>query len=187
MASKIVPGNIDGTYPTAGQDNSSQGFRDNFNAIKNNFTEAQSEINDLQTNKANLNASNDFSGNTITDAELKDNSETVFAHGTTSGAITLNHENGHYQTLTTSGSITLSFLNLPLTGKLGRIILDINVVLTGHTITIPTAVLVAGNVSGGDGSSNTITVPTSGRYLYEFMSPDGGTTVLMHQLGNNYI
>jgi len=187
MASNIVPGNIDGTYPVAGQDNSSQGFRDNFNAIKNNFTEAKSEIESLQTNKANLNASNDFSGNIITDAELKDNSETVYAHGLKDGTITLNHENGHYQTLTTSGTITLEFLNLPATGKLGRIILDVNVASTAHTITIPSAVLVAGNVSGGDGSSDTITVPTSGRYLYEFMSPDAGTTILMHQLGNNYI
>ena len=38
MASNIVPGNIDGTYPKAGQDNSSQGFRDNFTETKNNFT-----------------------------------------------------------------------------------------------------------------------------------------------------
>ncbi len=99
MASNIVPGNIDGTYPTAGQDNSSQGMRDNFNAIKNNFTETKTEIEDLQSNKASLNANNDFSGNIVSDAELKDNSETVFAHGTTGGAITLDHEKGHYQTL----------------------------------------------------------------------------------------
>ena len=32
MASNIVPGNIDGTFPVAGKDNSSQGFRDNFSA-----------------------------------------------------------------------------------------------------------------------------------------------------------
>jgi len=89
--------------------------------------------------------------------------------------------------LTTTGTITLSFLNLPNTGKLGRIILDLTVASTAHTITIPSAVLVAGNVSGGDGSSDTITVPTSGRYLYEFMSPDAGATILMHQLGDNYI
>ena len=37
MASKIVPGNVDGTYPKAGQDNSSQGFRDNFSAIKSHY------------------------------------------------------------------------------------------------------------------------------------------------------
>ena len=62
MASKIVPGNVDGTFPTAGQDNSSQGFRDNFTATKNNFTEAKSEIEALQTNKASLNASSVISG-----------------------------------------------------------------------------------------------------------------------------
>ena len=187
MASSIVPGNIDATYPKAGQDNSSQGFRDNFNSIKNNFTEAKTEIEDLQSNKASLNASSDFADNEVTRAKFKDTSETVYPHGTTGGAITLNHINGHYQTLTTNASITLSFTNLPANNKLGRIILDVNVTSTAHTITIPSAVLVSGNVSGGDGSSDTITVPTSGRYLYEFMTPDGGTTVLMHQLGNNYI
>ncbi len=186
MASKIVPGNIDGTYPKAGQDNSSQGFRDNFNNIKTNFTEAKTEIEDMQTNKANLNTTNDFNGSIISDANMKDNAETVYPHGTTGGAITLNHENGHYQTITTNTSITLSFTNFPA-GALGRIIFDANMVSTAHVITIPSNVLVSGNVSGGDGSSNSITVPTSGRYLYEFMSPDGGTTILMHQLGNNYI
>ena len=79
------------------------------------------------------------------------------------------------------------FTNFPTTNQLGRIILDITVVSNAHTITIPTAVIVAGNVSGGDGSSDTITVPTSGRHLYEFMSPDNGTTILMHELGANYI
>ena len=60
MSSNIIPGNIDGTYPKAGQDNSSQGFRDNFTEIKNNYTTAASEITALQTNKASLDASNDF-------------------------------------------------------------------------------------------------------------------------------
>jgi len=186
MASKIVPGNINEAYPVAGQDNDSQGFRDNFNSIKNNFTEAKSEIEAMQTNKANLNETNDFAGNTISNAVFKDNGESTYNHGTTGGNITLNHENGHYQTITTNAAITLDFSNLPV-GTLGRIIFDVTYVSTAHTITIPTAVLVAGNVSGGDGSSDTITVPTSGRYLYEFMSPDSGTTILMHQLGNNYI
>ena len=187
MASNIVPGNIDGTYPKAGQDNSSQGFRDNFSAIKNNFTEAQTEIEDLQNNKASTNANSNFSNYVVSQATFKDTAETVFPHGTTGGAVVLNHENGHYQTLTTNASVALSFTNMPENNTVGRIILDVNVVSAAHTITIPSAVLVAGNVSGGDGSSDTITVPTSGRYLYEFLTPDNGTTILMHQLGNNYI
>ena len=187
MASNIVPGNIDGTYPKAGQDNSSQGFRDNFSSIKNNFTEAKTEIEDLQTNKASTNANSNFSNYVVSQATFKDTAETVYAHGTTGGAVTLNHENGHYQSLTTNASVTLSFTNMPATNSVGRIILDVNVVSSAHTITIPSAVMVAGNVSGGDGSSDTITVPTTGRYLYEFLTPDNGTTILMHQLGNNYI
>ena len=187
MASSIVPGNIDGTFPVAGQDNSSQGFRDNFTASKNNFTNAKSEIEALQTYRASLNASNDFADNIISRAVLKDTAMTVYAHGTTGGAIALNHENGHYQTITSNAAITLSFTNFPATTTLGRIILDITFASTAHTITIPTAVLVSGLVLGGDGSSNTITCPTTGRYLYEFLTPDAGTTILMNQLGNNYI
>ena len=85
---------------------------------------------------------------------------TVYAHGTTGGSIELNHENGHYQTLTTNASITFSFANWPTTATLGRILLDITYASTAHTITIPTAVLVSGLVLGGDGSSNTITCTT---------------------------
>ena len=48
--SSINPNNIDGTYPIAGQDNDSQGFRDNFTNIKNNFTFSKTEIEDLQNN-----------------------------------------------------------------------------------------------------------------------------------------
>ena len=187
MASNIVPGNIDGTYPKAGQDNSSQGFRDNFSSTKNNFTEAKTEIEDLQTNKANLNSANNFSGNTIQNAVFKDNSETVFAHGSvSSGSVTLNHENGHYQTLTITANTTFAFSNFP-TGSVGRMILDITVEPTSTgVLTFPSAVIKADNVTGSDGTSDQITTGL-GRVLFEFISPDGGTTVLMHQLGKQYV
>ena len=186
MASSIVPGNIDGTFPIAGQDNSSQGFRDNFTATKNNFTTAKSEIEALQISSVANNVANSFNDNIVSRAVLKDTAETVFGHGTAGGNITLNHENGHYQTITTNAAVTLAFTNFPVSGTLGRIILDITYANTSHTITIPSTVLVADNVTGGDGSSNTITIGSIGRYMYEFMSPDGGTTILMHQLGKMY-
>ena len=187
MASNIVPGNVDGTYPTAGQDNSSQGFRDNFSAIKNNFTEAKTEIDSLQTNKASLNASNNFAGNTIQNAVLKDNGETFYAHNSvSSGSVTLNHENGHYQTLTITADTTFAFSNFPV-GALGRIILDITVAPTSTGIlTFPSAVIKADNVVGFDGTSDQMTVGL-GRTLFEFMSIDAGTTILMHQLGKQYV
>jgi|TARA_B100000902_G_scaffold381885_1_gene418923 hypothetical protein len=187
MASNIVPGNIDGTYPKAGQDNSSQGFRDNFSSIQNNFTEAKTEIEDLQTNKASKDGASNFADNEVSRAKFKDTSQTVYPHGTVStGLVTLNHENGHYQTLTITADTTFSFLNFPPTGALGRIILDITVKPTSTGIlTFPSAVIKADNVFGSDGTSDQITTGI-GRTLYEFLSADGGTTVLMHQLGRQY-
>ena len=52
MASNINPSNINITYPIAGQDNDTQGFRDNFSNIKNNFSVASAEITALQANSA---------------------------------------------------------------------------------------------------------------------------------------
>ena len=188
MASNIVPGNIDGTYPKAGEDNSSQGMRDNFSAIKDNFTEAKTEIEAMQTNKANLDSLNNFSGNMIQNAVFKDTSQTVYNHGSvSSGSVSLNHENGHYQRLTITADTTFTFLNFPTTGELGRIILDITVSPTSTGIlTFPSAVIKADNVHGSDGTSDQVTTGL-GRFLFEFMTPDGGTTVLMHQLGKQYV
>ena len=100
--------------------------------------------------------------------------------------ITIDYTNGHYQTITTNASVTLAFTNFPATGKLGKVILDISCALVAHTLTIPSAVIVADNVTGGDGSSDTITFPDNKRFLYEFLTPDGGTTILMQQIGKIY-
>ena len=54
MASNIYPDNIDVTYPIAGQDNDTQGFRTNFNNIRNNFRVAGAEITALQANTASI-------------------------------------------------------------------------------------------------------------------------------------
>ena len=62
MTSAINPNNIDSAYPVAGQDNDSQGFRDNFTNIKTNFEYAGSEITDLQ-NKVLLKAA--LTGSTL--------------------------------------------------------------------------------------------------------------------------
>lgn len=186
MSSNIVPGNIDGTYPVAGQDNSSQGFRDNFTAIKNNFTEAKSEIQDLQDNKASTDTNTSFNDYVVSRATLKDCAETVYAHGSVSGSVILNHENGHYQTMTTGGSISLAFNNWPASAKLGRIVLDITFSSVAHTLTVTGSTLVADNVTGFDSATDIITVLGTGRYLYEFVTANGGTTVLMHQIGKIY-
>jgi len=52
MASNINATDIDITYPVAGQDNDTQGFRTNFTVIQENFNIAASEISSLQANSA---------------------------------------------------------------------------------------------------------------------------------------
>ena len=46
--STINTNGIDGNYPTPGQNNSSEGFRNNFTAIKTNLNTASTEITELQ-------------------------------------------------------------------------------------------------------------------------------------------
>jgi len=76
MASNINTTTIDTAYPVAGQDNDSQGFRDNFTNINDNFTEAKTEIEDLQSKvllKSALTGSsldNDMDGEVISNLEL---------------------------------------------------------------------------------------------------------------------
>src|SRR6202167_3348662 len=54
MPSNINPSNINVNYPVAGQNQSSQGFRDNFFGIASNLTIAATEISALQSSSNNL-------------------------------------------------------------------------------------------------------------------------------------
>ena len=78
MTSSINPDQINEAFPVAGQDNPSQGFRDNFSATKNNLNTAKSEITDLQSNTAKLNANNNFQNNELSGALFIANKVKVF-------------------------------------------------------------------------------------------------------------
>jgi hypothetical protein len=187
MTSAINPNNIDGAYPVAGQDNNSQGFRDNFTNIKVNFQDAAAEITDLQ-NKAVLKAA--LTGSTLDNnmndvllyaAKIQDFSATKVTVASTSGAIAVNYASGHYQAITTSGSITLSFTNFPANGSYGYIKLQINITNTAHTVTLPSAVTLG--VNGLQGySAGTITFGATGTYEFAFGTYDGGTTITIFDL-----
>jgi hypothetical protein len=191
MTSAINPNNIDGTYPVAGQDNDSQGFRDNFTNIKTNFQFASAEITDLQNNAVLKSAlsgttlNNNMGGSVLSNAQLQDISETRVALGSTSGTVTLNYAAGPYYTLTTSGSVSLVFSNFSAGGTVSRIRLQITVSSTSHTLTLPSAVSVGvSNLQGY--ASNVISFNKTGTYEYEFETNDGGTTVSIFDLNRNH-
>lgn len=193
MASNINPNDIDGAYPVAGQDNNSQGFRDNFTNIKTNFTAAANEITDLQ-NKVILKSAltgttldNNMGGSLLYDALIQDFAAQKVSVADTSGSISINYASGHYQSITTSGSISLSFINWPATGTYGYIKLQINITNAAHTVTLPSAVTLG--VSGIQGISPTppsagpytITF-TAGTYELAFGTYNGGSTVTIFDL-----
>jgi len=187
MTSAINPNNIDGTYPVAGQDNNSQGFRDNFTNIKTNFQYAEDEITDLQNNAilksalAGTTLNNNMLGSVLSNAQLEDMAYTKLSLGTTSGTVTLNYVVGIYQTVTTNGSVSLAFSNWPAAGVAGEIYLQITVASTAHTLTLPAAV--SQGLTGIQGvAGQVITFGSTGTYNFRFTSNDGGTTITVYDL-----
>lgn len=187
MTSQINPNNIDGSYPVAGQDNNSQGFRDNFTNIKVNFQDAAAEITDLQ-NKVVLKSAltgvpldNNMNDTLLLAAKIQDFSATKVTVATTSGAVSINYVSGHYQSIATSGSVTLSFVNWPASGSYGYIKLQLNIQNVAHTVTLPAAVSLG--TSGLQGySAGTITFSATGVYEFAFGTYDAGTTITIFDL-----
>jgi hypothetical protein len=189
MASRIVPTNIDGTYPVAGQDNSSQGFRDNFTNIKNNFTFARNEISDLQS-KAILTAAldgatldNDMAGTQLIRPQLKAWTQALVDKGSVSGTVNVSFDQGNFQKITAAGSIILGLIDWPASagaGTTGYGAVRVWIVIsdyTTQTVTLPASVSIGVNdISGYNSSSNTITFDANGNYIFDFSSIDGGTT-----------
>jgi hypothetical protein len=187
MTSQINPANIDSNYPVANQNNNSQGFRDNFTNIKVNFQDAAAEITDIQNKgifKAALTGQtldNDMADAALIAAQIRDFSATKVTVGSTSGAIPINYSQGHYQAITTTGSITLSFNNFPGSGLYGYIKLQINITNVAHTVTLPAAVtLGTSGIQGLVGS--TITFSGTGTFEFAFGTYDAGATITIFDL-----
>jgi len=194
MTSQINPNNIDGAYPVAGQDNNSQGFRDNFTNTSTNFQYAADEITDLQ-NKAVLKAAltgttlnNDMGTSVLSNATLQNMAYTSTSLGTLSSTVTLNYSLGPTFSFTTNGPAQLAFTNLPAAGVTAAWSVAITVASTAHTITFPTSVTV--NTSGIQGlntSTNVMTFAATGTYAFAFTTNNGGSTVTLNETNNQLV
>lgn len=193
MASNIVSGTIDGEYPVAGVDNDSQGFRDNFTIIKDNFAAAESEITDLQDNAARKDADNDFAGNKITSAELDQVTEAFTAVGTVNTNQNLSFLNGHYQSVLASEAFTLTLADWPASGAYARMTVQLEL---ADGVTGPIAVQFVGEGNGvfkNDGaagwtatSSTALSIETNSTTnptIVEFWTTDGGDTIYARYMG----
>lgn len=183
--SSINPNNIDGTYPIAGQDNDSQGFRDNFTNIKNNLTFTKTEIEDLQS-KAVLKSAlsgvtldNNMGYSTLSSVQCLRFTEHLNNLGDRSGTITtIDWGDAHFQQINATGSITISeFAGWPTSADLySRMRLEITISNVAHTLTLPAEVSVGlTDIQGVNGQI--ITFDRTGTFLFELSSYDQGATI----------
>ena len=117
MASNISTTNIDETFPVAGRDNDSQGFRDNFFYIKENLDTAYTEISDLQSGVARKDTDNDFDGNEIQKAVLTQSTKklnTTYATGAATN-IDIPWTSGYVHIIRATNDIQVTFTAWPNT------------------------------------------------------------------------
>jgi hypothetical protein len=175
MTSQINPNNIDGAFPVAGQDNSSQGFRDNFTNTKNNFQFAYDEISGLQANAVLRGQTNDLAGSIVANAAALGAREVYYNHGIIStGALTYNFNNGSYQIAELASSVTVSFTGFSsITDKTVTVRLEVNVPNMAYYIQWPASV--SRNLYSIASTSGQITrFQQTGRYIFQLTTSDGG-------------
>lgn len=127
MASNISV-TVDTEYPVAGQDNDSQGFRDNFSNISQNLTTAKTEIETLQSQTAKLNESNDFLGNNVLGANFVSNTAELedISLNTPNITVDIDWEAGFYHKRTIAAEgITLRLANWPSESKFAEMYIQV--------------------------------------------------------------
>jgi len=195
--SNINPQNIDGTFPIAGQDNNSQGFRDNFTNTINNFTFAAAELADLQTYAVVTGPltsvgqtgtpTNNMNYTYLTKPQLLGAVETSKNIGNiaSSGTIQVDWSQGHYQTVGATGSVGLSFTSTwPTTSLYTKLRLQIKAWGT-TTIALDTTARPV-NINSIQGVSANVLTLSDGLYAFEFSTSDAGATLSIVDLWRNY-
>lgn len=207
--SSITPSNINGNFPVFGQDNSTQGFRDNFTNIKSNFVFTKQEIEDIQAKgifKSALNGttlSNDMQGAILENPQLKGYTTAYFDVGSQEGSLEIDFRQGNFQKIETNGNITITdFINWPETSGSGVVgyasirlwfvvnpSLDpIRNILVPDSISFPSSVNIGIEDNAGYlANTNTITFDVPGNYVFDISSADGGQNFLIFDNTRNRV
>ena len=200
--SQINTNGINTNYPVPGQNNSSQGFRDNFAQIKNGLNTASSEITDLQNKvvlKAAMNNSvlnNDMANTLISNAATSGWRSTTYNLGNAlvgTVLVDVNKADVHYGTVT--GNLTLQFGSWAPVNTESKVVVKLTVANTDAVISLPSQVVSSNNNYGVTILENyanisnvaTVTAPADLQVLeYEFRSIDCGNTITVTPLNRPY-
>lgn len=193
--SNINTSSIDVNYPVPGVNNSSQGFRDNFAAIKTSINTAGAEITDLQQKVVLKSAlvdsplNNDMANTLISNALTQTFRATTYNLGNNlSGTVTVDVTAGDVQYGTITGNVNIAFSKWSPAGTQSNVQVIFNVANTtaNYTIIFPTNVTDGATTLEnyvGNGVGGSVTVPTGvARLHYNFTTIDCGTNIEVQPL-----
>jgi hypothetical protein len=196
MASNVISVTIDEEFPVAGVDNDSQGFRDNFRIIKDSLAATKAELEDLQVKTLLKSAltdtelDNNMAGTSLVSVNLDQHTESVTAVGSVGNNQNISFLNGHYQTVSATGDITLTLSDWPTEGY-AKVTVALNSDNTStRTITFVgegTAAFKKVTTEGWTAHSATqvqaITSSDLNPTIVEFWTVNGGNTIFAKYLG----
>jgi len=186
MTSTIVFDTIDETFPEAGKDNNSQGFRDNFAIIKDGLNTASSEITILQNNTAKKNEDNDFNGVDISNAVFVNNTSSVQNLSTQSTNFTIYADEAdmYYGTVTGGSDMIITFDNWPEAPRYRVIRLILKSAGTQKNIRFAGGAMRYSSNIGLVSGVRTVVVSTDldSTYHIEVSSYDNGDTIFVNYL-----
>ena len=190
MTSNINFAAINENFPVAGQDNDTQVFRDNFDTIKTNFSEAKTEITDLQDNAARTDGDNDFLYNVVGSLTLQDAylRKKDYGAAIVVGTQDISFKQAMYHVVKVGANTSLSFTEFPTgavdvtgLGQIGKATLELYGDGTVRTITFTTTGTTVIKKSPGFPGSVTVTSATNPVIIEVWQHSD--TVIWMNYLG----
>lgn len=193
MPSLINTTELDTEFPVPGQDNDSQGFRDNFTNVKTNLDTAKTEIETLQNTVVTKNADTTFltTGNgdpvQLIKANLKSFS-TVASNSEQVSALTLDFNKGNYQVYQFQSNSSATIIidsnqsSWPTAGRVGKITLELTSARAGGTTISFNSNLNVKFDSSWQAGTTLISNNTNPVFI-EVWTRQGGTTLFARNLG----
>jgi hypothetical protein len=171
---------VNTTFPVAGQDNDTQGFRDNYSNIKNGMQALANEVSVIQGIGVVKNSTNDFSNTgIIQNAILQSSSIKTYRNniGAIGGNQTVDFTSGNYQVWKITSATNLSFVNFPVS-NFGAVQLQLyrdtdTTTTVAVTLVASTTTSILLDTKSGAGVTNPIALTTSSPVLYEVSSING--------------
>ena len=202
MTSQINTNSIDSNYPVPGQNNDSQGFRNNFAAIKTNLNTAASEITDLENKvvlKAALNNSvlnNDMANVLISNASTSGFRATTYNLGNAlSGTVIVSVNQSDVQYGTVAGNTVLQFNDWAPTNTQSNVVVRLTYSNINASVSLPNAAVSSNNNFGVTLLENyanvsgtaTLTSPAHANIVeLRFSSLDCGNTITVEPINRPY-